>query len=74
MPGRLVMETGGFWGMIAACPKPVLGLPYSFVRLPPLFRGPSPLAWLGPHSSQLGCRFQLRGAATRRFEFGQSDT
>ena len=50
MPGRLVMETGGFWGMFAACPKPVLGLPYSFVRLPPLFRGVSPLAWLGPHS------------------------
>jgi hypothetical protein len=41
IPGRLVMETGGFWGMIAACPKPVLGLPYSYVRLPPLFRGVS---------------------------------
>ena len=41
VPGRLAMETGGFWGMIAACPKPVLGLPYSFVRLPPLSRGVS---------------------------------
>jgi hypothetical protein len=41
IPGRLVMETGGFLGIIAACPKPVLGLPYSVVRLPPLFRGVS---------------------------------
>ena len=41
MPGRLAMETGGFGGMIGACPKAELGLSYSFVRLPPLFRGVS---------------------------------
>src|SRR5713101_2168664 len=39
MPGRLAMETGGFGGMIGACPTPELGLSYSFVRLPPLSEG-----------------------------------
>ena len=33
IPGRGPLETGSFWGAIAACPRPVLGLPYSLVRL-----------------------------------------
>ena len=41
IPGRLAMETGGFWGDEAACPTPRLGLFYSFVQLPPLSRGVS---------------------------------
>jgi len=41
IPGRLAMETGGFWEMIAACPEPVLGLSYIIVRFPPLSRGVS---------------------------------
>ena len=57
MPGRPAMETGGVWGMNAACPKPVLGLPYSFVRLLSVSRGVSPLAWPGPYSSKRRCRF-----------------
>ena len=48
IPGRLAMETGGFWGIIAECPTPRLGLSYRVVRRPPLSDG-SPhlpcLAW-----------------------------
>ena len=44
IPGRLAMETGGIWGMTAACPTPRVGHSYSVVRFPPPSRGVSLLA------------------------------
>ena len=77
MPGRLAMETGGFGGMIGACPTPELGLSYSFVRLPPLSRGGSPCSSSQPAffpdlSAGVRCR-EISPPVMARFVGGHID-